>query len=182
MHWLVHFFHGVAHIQPAAFEIPGLKWHLLDSSRSPCTQTIEKVNHNIVFETGHLLDLGMIGDRLLLLTQTVLRYYMYVTPHLEYCVQVWILSTPRKYIDEGNKTCTWPWEKDMNRDSKIWDYSQHRRRSRGDLIEAYKILRPTCKENIDSSLLFQKASTTDLRGHSLKYVQKVISTRHQKIF
>jgi len=45
-------------------------------------------------------------------------------------------------------------------------YSLHRWKLRGNFVETSKIL--TGKENIDSSLLFQKASTTDLRGHSLK--------------
>jgi len=49
-------------------------------------------------------------------------------------------------------------------------YSLQRRRLRGDLIETYKIL--TGNENIDSSHLFQKANTTDLRGHSLKLYKK----------
>ena len=49
-------------------------------------------------------------------------------------------------------------------------YSLQRRRLRGDLIEKYKIL--AGKENIDSSHLFQKANTTELRGHSLKLYKK----------
>ena len=49
-------------------------------------------------------------------------------------------------------------------------YSLHRRELRGDLFEAYKIL--TGKENINSRQLFQKARTTDFRGHSLKLYKK----------
>ena len=45
-------------------------------------------------------------------------------------------------------------------------YSLQRRRLRGDLTETYKIL--TGKEMIKSDQLFQKATTTELRGHSLK--------------
>jgi len=44
-------------------------------------------------------------------------------------------------------------------------YSLQRRRLRGDLIETYKIL--TGNEKINSDELFQKATTTNLRGHSL---------------
>ena len=44
-------------------------------------------------------------------------------------------------------------------------YSLQRRRLRGDLIETYKIL--TGKDQ-----LFQKATTTELRGHSLKLYKK----------
>jgi len=45
-------------------------------------------------------------------------------------------------------------------------YLLQQRRLRGDLIETYKIL--TGKEKINSDQLFQKATTTELRGHSLK--------------
>jgi len=59
-------------------------------------------------------------------------------------------------------------------------HSLHWRRLRGDLIETYKIL--TGKENIDSSQLFQRARTTELRGQSLKLYKKKISTRCEKVF
>ena len=49
-------------------------------------------------------------------------------------------------------------------------YSLQRRRLRGDLIETYKIL--TGKEKIKSDQLFHKATTTELRGHSLKLYKK----------
>jgi len=49
-------------------------------------------------------------------------------------------------------------------------YSLQQRRLRGDLIETYKIL--TGKEKISSEQLFQKATTIDLRGHSLKLYKK----------
>jgi len=49
-------------------------------------------------------------------------------------------------------------------------YSLQRRRLTGDLIETYKIL--TGKEKIKSDQLFQKATTTELIGHSLKLYKK----------
>ena len=49
-------------------------------------------------------------------------------------------------------------------------YSLQQRRLRGDLIETYKIL--TGKEKINSDQLFQKTTTTELRGHSLKLYKK----------
>ena len=58
-------------------------------------------------------------------------------------------------------------------------YSLQRGRLRGDLIETYKIL--TGKENINSSHLFEKANTTELRGYSLK-LYKDISARCKKTF
>ena len=56
----------------------------------------------------------------------------------------------------------------MNRDWKPGDsiYSLQRRRLR----ETYKIL--SGKEKNNSEQLFQKATTTDLRGHSLKLCKK----------
>ena len=55
-------------------------------------------------------------------------------------------------------------------------YSLQRRRLRGDLIETYKIL--TGKEKIKSDQLFQKATTTELRGHRTQSqtVQKEFQT------
>jgi len=41
---------------------------------------------------------------------------------------------------------------------------------RGDLIETYKIL--TGNKKFNSQQLLQKATTTDLRGHSLKLYKK----------
>ena len=49
-------------------------------------------------------------------------------------------------------------------------YSLQQRILRGDLIETYKIL--TGKEKIKSDQLFQKTTTTELRGHSLKLYKK----------
>jgi len=51
----------------------------------------------------------------------------------------------------------------------FWLYSLQQRRLRGDIIETYKIL--TGKEKINSDQLFQKATTTELRGQ-FKTVQK----------
>jgi len=48
-------------------------------------------------------------------------------------------------------------------------YSLQQRRLRGDLIETYKIL--TGNEKINSDQLFQKATTTELRGQFIT-VQK----------
>jgi len=49
-------------------------------------------------------------------------------------------------------------------------YSLQQRRLRGDLIETYKIL--AGNEKINSDQLFQKATTTELRGHTLKLYKK----------
>jgi len=49
-------------------------------------------------------------------------------------------------------------------------HSLQRRRLRGDLIETYKIV--TGKDKINLDQLFQKATTIELRGHSLKLCKK----------
>jgi len=51
---------------------------------------------------------------------------------------------------------------------------------RGDLIETYKIL--TGKEKINSDELFQKTTTTELRGHSLKRYKKSFRLELRKHF
>ena len=55
-------------------------------------------------------------------------------------------------------------------------YSLQRSRLRGDLIETYKIL--TGKEKNTSDQLFQKATTTELRGHSLKKNSRLELRKH----
>ena len=54
-------------------------------------------------------------------------------------------------------------------------YSLQQRRLRGDIIETYKIL--TGKEKINSDELFQKTTTTELRGHSLNPLVRVAIVR-----
>ena len=104
-------------------------------------------------------------------------YNTYVRPHLEYCVQIWnpYLKKDIACLEKIQKRATrlvHGLEKMSYEDrlEALGLYSLQRRRLRGDLIETYKIL--TGKENIDSSHLFQKANTTDLRGHSLKLYKK----------
>ena len=104
-------------------------------------------------------------------------YNTYVRPHLEYCVQVWnpylkkdivclekIQRRATKLVQGLNKM---PYEQRLE---ALGLYTLQRRRLRGDLIETYKIL--TGKEKINSEQLFQKATTIELRGHSLKLYKK----------
>lgn len=104
-------------------------------------------------------------------------YNTYVRPHLEYCVQIWnpYLKKDIECIEKIQRRSTklvhgfdkMPYEQRLK---ALGLYSLQRRRLRGDLIETYKIL--TCKEKIKSDQLFQKATTTELRGHSLKLYKK----------
>jgi len=49
-------------------------------------------------------------------------------------------------------------------------YSLVRKRKRGDLIEVFKILNNL--ENIDEEILFNRSSTTNLRGHDFKVIPR----------
>jgi len=104
-----------------------------------------------------------------------IRFYYYVQPHLEYCVQVWSphLITDIQCLEKvqeratklvrGMKNLSYSGE----RLSKLKLYSLERRRLRGDLIEVYKIM--TGKEGVNCQQYFQQARYCyGLRGHSLK--------------
>src|SRR6218665_3258811 len=57
-----------------------------------------------------------------------------------------------------------------------------KRRSRGYLIEAYKIIRPTGKESIQWERLFELAPSKVTRGHRYKLFKKRKGTLGQKFF
>lgn len=108
----------------------------------------------------------------------LLLYKTYIRPRLEYCVQVWSphLKKDIQLLERVQRRST----KLVRGFSKL-SYQQRlvklglttleKRRERGDLIEAYKIL--TGKENIDSRQFFHPASKDHvLRGHTLKLFQQ----------
>jgi len=90
---------------------------------------------------------------------TVCKYGIHTSKSILECMEK-IQRRATKLVHDFNKM---PYEQRLK---ALGLYSLQRRRLRGDLIDTYKIL--TVKEKIKSDLLFQKATTTELRGHSLK--------------
>jgi transcription termination factor NusB len=119
--------------------------------------------------------LGMINRSFRNLDEELLKmlYCTYVRPHLEYCIQAWSpylkkdISTLEKVQRRASKLCRGlrklPYEVRL---SRLKLYPLEQRRLRGDLIQAYKIL--TGKERVDPDIFFKRATTTNLRGNSLK--------------
>jgi Reverse transcriptase (RNA-dependent DNA polymerase)/Endonuclease-reverse transcriptase len=101
-------------------------------------------------------------------------YKTYIRPHMEYCVQAWsphLLGDIRS-LERVQRSATamvpalrkLPYEQRLQ---QLGFTTLERRRCRGDLIEAYKIL--TGKERVDSQRFFRFSQTGhDLRGHSMK--------------
>jgi len=90
---------------------------------------------------------------------TVCKYGIHTSKSILECMEK-IQRRATKLVHDFNKM---PYEQRLK---ALGLYSLQRRRLRGDLIDTYKIL--TVKEKIKSDLLFQKATSTELRGHSLK--------------
>src|SRR6218665_3614248 len=87
---------------------------------------------------------------------TILRLYKtLVRPKLKYCIQVW--SPYRKQDMEKLEKV---YEERLIR---CWLTTLEKRRSRGDLIEAYKII--TGKESIQWERFFELAPSKVTRGH-----------------
>jgi ribonucleases P/MRP protein subunit RPP40 len=103
-----------------------------------------------------------------------LLYKTYVRPHIEYCVQAWspYLVNDADTLERVQKAAA-----NLVPSLKKFNYQERlnilglttlqRRRTRGDMIEAYKLI--TKKEKIDFNQFF-KLGTNDhyLRGHSKK--------------
>jgi ribonuclease P/MRP protein subunit RPP40 len=118
----------------------------------------------------------------------LLLYKTYIRPQLEYCVQVWSphLQKDIQLLEKVQRKST-----KLVRGFTKLSYQQRlerlglttleKRRERGDLIEAYKLL--TGKENIDSNQFFQLATKDcGLRGHTLKLFQQRSRLNVRKFF
>ena len=90
-------------------------------------------------------------------------YKAYIRPHMEFCVQAWSPHL-RKDIETLERESTEKCDKDgcgaenltyEERLKELGLTSLEKRRTRGDLIEVYKVM--TAKENIDSEQFFTKA-------------------------
>jgi hypothetical protein len=109
-------------------------------------------------------------------------YKALVRPHLEYANCVWnpVLKRDIETLERVQHRATKlvleekdkPYEerlKDLNLPTLVY------RRKRGDMIEVFKILRGI--ENIDSDLLFTRASYSATRGHEYKLFKKDVKLR-----
>src|SRR6218665_2299146 len=119
---------------------------------------------------------------------TILRLYKsLVRPQLEYCIQAWspYLKQDMEKLEKVQRRAT-----KMIQGYKYLSYEERlircglttleKRRSRGDLIEAYKII--TGKESIQWERFFELAPSKGTRGHRYKLFKKRKGTLGQKFF
>src|SRR6218665_1430163 len=109
-------------------------------------------------------------------------YKSLVRPQLEYCIQVW---SPLLKQDMENYTIVQRRATKMSQGYKDLSYEERlircglttleKRRSRGDLIEAYK-------ESIQWERFFELAPSKGTRGHRYKLFKKRKGTTGQKFF
>jgi len=108
----------------------------------------------------------------------LLIYKTYIRPHLEFCVQAWSphLSKDIQCIERVQRAATRlvPQLKYLSYEGRLDRLgltTLERRRSRGDLIETYKLM--TGKEKVFREQFFQIASNGhNTRGHSLKIAKQ----------
>jgi hypothetical protein len=109
---------------------------------------------------------------------TILRLYKsLVRPQLEYCIQVWspYLKQDMEKLEKVQRRATkmiWGY-KDLGYEERLKRCgltTLERRRSRGDLIEAYKII--TGKEAVQKEKFFELAPNKATRGHRYKLFKK----------
>src|SRR6218665_334478 len=132
--------------------------------------------------------LGMI--RMTIVTtnkDTILRLYKsLVRPQLEYCIQVWSphLKQDMEKLEKVQRAIKMiQGYKDLSYEERLIRCgltTLEKRRSRGDLIEAYKII--TGKESIQWERFFELAPSKGTRGHRYKLFKKRKGTIGQKFF
>lgn len=100
-------------------------------------------------------------------------YKTFIRPHLEFCVQAWSpyykkdIAHLERVQRRATKLVIGLYNKSYEERLRVLGLqSLELRRTRGDLIETYKIM--TGKERVDSEIFFKQAGTTSLRGNSMK--------------
>src|SRR6218665_1667917 len=155
---------------------------IMHSSAKPSRQCVEAAKR-----ANRIL--GMIKRTIVSREQdVVLRLYKsLVRPHLEYCVQAW-----SPYLRQDIDTL----ERIQRRATKMirglgkFTYEEilmkcgltnlEKRRTRGDLIEAYKIM--TGKEAISAHKFFEVSLESRTRGHGYKLYKKRTGVRKNRFF
>ena len=115
-------------------------------------------------------------------------YKTYIRPHVEYCIQVWSphMKKDIQCLEKVQRSATRLVTslRKLTYEERLWRLGSttlEKRRQRGDLIEAFKIM--TGKEQVDSEQFFQKSNTShNLRGHSMKIMVKRCRTDIRKFF
>ena len=118
----------------------------------------------------------------------LLIYKTYIRPHLEYCVQSWSphLVKDMECLERVQRTATnlvpalkkFSYEERLKR---LGLTTLRIRRTRGDLIEVFKIM--TGRERINKDQLFHTSQNSHgLRGHSLKIVKERSTRDVRKYF
>src|SRR6218665_3714774 len=114
-------------------------------------------------------------------------YKTLVRPHLEYCVQMWnpYMQKDKDMLEKVQRRAT-----RMIRGYRTLTYEERlercglttldKRRSRGDLIETYKLM--TNKKTIPFSRFFLLANRSGLRGHRSKIFRKSEGAIKQRFF
>ena len=100
-------------------------------------------------------------------------YKSLVRPHLEYCVQAWspyfrkdidlLERVQRRATKLVSEYRTMPYAQRLK---KLGWTTLEKRRTRGDLIETFKILHDL--ENLDKHKFFTRSISTSTRGHTMK--------------
>ena len=122
--------------------------------------------------------LGMIKRNFVFLNREnfLLLYKSLVRPHLEYCIQVWCLHFKKdiELLENVQRRATKIVKcmRDKSYEERL-DYFKlttlETRRLRGDLIEAFKILKG--KEKVDVGKFFKVSMSNRTRGHSMKIIK-----------
>ena len=118
----------------------------------------------------------------------ILRLYKtLVRPHLEYCVQAWNPFYKRdiELLEKVQRRATKVIKglgnlKYEDRLQKCNLTTLEKRRSRGDLIQTYKIM--TGKEEVQPERFFEKATKKSTRGHQYKIYKRRTGTHMQRFY
>lgn len=155
---------------------------IVDKSGSPTRQCIEAAKRANS-------TLGMIKRTIVNRDKSIMLnlYKTLVRPKLEYCIQAWspYWQKDKDVLERVQRRAT-----RMINNCKGLSYEERlkkcglttldKRRTRGDLIQAFKII--TGKDEIDSSIFFKLAECRNTRGHQYKLFKERVGTIKGRFF